>query len=424
MPFIQKTYNHTADSYTLLDTPSVLNYPEYAVEDNTGTLKSIAKITHVAGYVNTSGWGTFTNIFLHTEGTSIFYQDLKQILSALDDKILSIQFEDSNFSFTIFDTTFYIRALNLFDNAASGASTNIQCGLSIPVVYRKGKIVTPGWSCNRSISMHITMWSSPSYGYNNQTNIQSNTTSKMSSIRSFSKGAYSSITTQNKLQYIYTIKIRYNTNFLHISYENWNGNEIPLLFVMQGQDINQKNVVFTTLGGAVNSRWYNFNTISLDAITHVVNGNLNEGEKSHTNEASQWPNLNAFTYFGHHIEPLYDLFYPGGKDITGAININPYCLFSNLYATTKPYCFGLYSLARSDNTLLTKPICINGFIDFDNVYYAPSGLQKWNANYEINGEQYWCMGSYMRDTIANWSNLAYNTTYWQLYYDFSFLLKL
>lgn len=422
MPFIQKTYNHTADSYTLLDSPSVLNYPEYAIEDNTGTLKSIAKVTQVSGYGSyyKVQWSE-SNVFVHVEGTSIFYQDLRQILESLDDNILSITYDDSNFSFTIFDTTFYIRALNLFDNKTSEATTNIQCGLSVPVVYRKGKPVVNGWSCNRNITAYPYLTYSSSYG---QDSLNANA-GKINKHRSFSKGAYSSITTQNKLQYIYTIKIRYNTNFLHISYDNWNGNEIPLLFVMQGQDINQKKVVFTTLGGAVNSRWYNFNNITLDAITHVVNADNIVYRHANTNQPGDWPNVTAFSILGHNIRPLYDLFYPGGKDISSTTNVNPFCFFTNLYATTKPYCFGLYSLARSDNTLLTKPICINGFIDFDNIYYAPSGLQKWNANYEINGEQYWCMGSYMRDTIANWSNLGYSTAYtYNMYYDFSLLLKL
>ncbi len=421
MPFVQNSYSHTVDTYTLLDTPSVTSYPQYAIEDHTGTLKSIAKVTGtICTYNSTNVKATETNVFVQVEGMSLFYQDLKDVFSLLDENILSISCDDTNFSFTVFDTTFYVRTLNLYDTTVTNATQNIQAGLSIPVVYRKGKAVTNGWSCNRNVAMYAILNTNhsqyqsyiPQYKY------------KMENHFSFSKGAYSSITTQNKLQYVYTIKIRYNTNFLHISYENWNGNEIPLLFVMQGQDINQQKVVFTTLGGAVNSRWYNINDATLDTAEHVINATTSMGIIQTHNNPGSWEDKRAFSVLGHHIRPLYDLFYPGGKDISGTTNVNPFCFFTNLYATARPYTFGVYNLAKSDDTLLTKPICLNGFIDFENVYYAPSGLQKWNANYEINGEQYWCMGSYIRDTIANWSALAYSTAHYALYYDFSLLLKL
>lgn len=297
-----------------------------------------------------------TSTSSYKEASQLFFDDLKSMLESMPG--LDVTFSDSliyedNKSapfFKIWDLEFSPMVLTTCTNANSYSLT--------PMIFRQYE------------------YSPISYSFK----YFSTSTKDMSSF-AVSKSKINKNSTEI-LELDYSIEIRYNEDFLLIEFRPSGDKSIKftLCCLIKGVDINGKTVVY--ISGGCNT----YSTGSPFEYAHHWN-------TYHKLVWSEFPKNNVYT--NSHSYPAYNTVLNYDRTL-----LSNGVLFMDLVNNTvTPHTSKIELTGDVNNTLLQKPICCWGRVNFsDNILTASTNLTV-DTDYEINGETYYCPGDYI--TLAS-----------------------
>ena len=297
-----------------------------------------------------------TSAYSYKQASQLFFDDLKSVLENMPG--LDITFSDNLTysdgvvapSFKVWDLEFSPMVLSTCTNANSYTLT--------PFIFRHYE------------------YSPLSYSFK-----YFSATTKGSTAFSVSKSNINKNNTEI-LELDYTIEIRYNEDFLLIEFRPYGDKTVKftLCCLIKGTDINGKTVVYES-GGC--------NTYSTGSPFEYAN----HWVTYHKLVWSEYPKTNVYT--NSHSYPAYNTTINYDRTL-----LSNGVLFMDLVNNTvTPHTSKIELTGDVNNTLLQKPICCWGRVNFsDNILTASTNLTV-DTDYEINGETYYCPGDYI--TLAS-----------------------